>query len=234
MSETPGIPGDLETLEVVRVVVEGEITSFRYPHFVQGVQPTYEMPPPSTIYGHLCNATGQFEPQADIAFALHFTFEGKFRDLEYLYFEVPYIQPNPFTRELLYKPRLTLYIAPARYQAAFERPIYPVSLGRSQDLMSYTEVKSVTLRRAARAYLEHTLVPAEYAPRFRRTVAVTMAKFIDRARQPTWGKYAMLKERVFYPDEDDPFASSYEPVWIDPESPQIDGLHRGLIFHRFV
>lgn len=221
-----------DTLDVAKVVIKGEITSFRYPHFMQGVQPTYEMPPPSTIYGHICATTGQYEDHTAIAFALHFTFQAKVRDLEYIYFDFPYVQQQVFRRELLFKPELTLYVTPASYIENFRNPFYPVALGRSQDLMSYTEVKTVTLQRADRAYVEHTLIPSEYAPYFRRSIAVTMARYIDQRRRPQWGSYAVIKDQQVYPDKEAP---SGEPIWIDPESaPNADGLRRGLIFNRFV
>src|SRR5258707_4501516 len=98
-----------QTKDAVKVVMRGAVTSFRYPHFVQGVQPTFEMPPPSTIYGHICSALGHIEPPEGLRYAFHFTHDGKFRDLEHLYLEVPMVQPIPFQRELLFNPRLTLY-----------------------------------------------------------------------------------------------------------------------------
>jgi hypothetical protein len=98
--------------------------------------------------------------------------------------------------------------------------------------MSYTEVKMVTLQRAERAYVEHTLIPADYAPYFRRSAAVTMAKYIDQRRRPQWGSYAVIKDRQVYPDEEGPRAQA---IWIDPDSsPDAEGLRRGLIFNRFV
>ncbi len=236
------------TRQVVKVVLKGAVTSFRYPHFVQQVQPTYEMPPPSTIYGHLCNAVGKRELDGleEIAFALHFTYEAKFRDLEHIHLEIPYLQANPFQRELLFNPKLTLYISPANHMEYFLKPRYPVALGRSQDLMTYESVKEVTLQRAEAAYFEHTLIPQRYAALFRRTTAVTMAQFIDPyTRQPSWAQYAILKDRVKYPDEelpDVPLLLGNTPppeVWVDldvnDEEPYTtyEGLYRGLIFHRF-
>lgn len=223
-----------QRLDVVKVVMKGPITSFRYPHFVQGVQPTYEMPPPATIYGLICAAIGRFEPPDALRFGLHFTYETKFRDLEHIHLDIPYRQANPFQRELLFNPTLTLYVAPADYAEFFYHPRRPVALGRSQDLMTYTAVEVVTLERSVTAYFEHTLLPAAYAPRFRRTVAVTMARFIDQRRRPAWASYAMLKERVVYPDEDDPYRSMYETVWVDRNAPEHAGLPRGVIFHEFV
>ncbi len=223
-----------ETLEVMKVVMAGAVTSFRYPHFVQGVQPTYEMPPPSTIYGLICAAAGAFEPPEIFQFGLHFTYEAKFRDLEHIHIDIPYRQANPFLRELLFNPCLTLYLSPARYREVFERPYFPLALGRSQDLMTRTAISITALERADEAYFEHTLLPADYAPRFPRTIAATMARFIDRRRRPVWDQYAILKDRVFYPDEEDPYRGSYPPIWVDPDAPLIEGKQRGVVMHRFV
>jgi CRISPR-associated protein Cas5t len=224
-----------ERKRVLKVVIAGAVTSFRYPYFVQGVQPTYEMPPPSTIYGLLCAASGGFEPPEAIEFGVHFTHDGKFRDLEHIHLSVPYGQANPFQRELLFNPCLTLYLAPEAYARVFDRPRYPLAFGRSQDLMTRVgSVEVITLERADHAYFEHTLLPAEYAPRFQRTIAATMAQFIDRRRVPIWGKYAILKERAIYPDPEDLFQNTYEPVWVDPTSPPDGELRRGVILHRFV
>lgn len=220
---------------VLKVVIAGAVTSFRYPHFVQGVHPTYEMPPPSTIYGLVCAVTGEFEPPEALEFGIHFTHDGKFRDLEHIHLSVPYGQANPFQRELLFNPCLTLYFAPEHYADAFEHPRYPLAFGRSQDLMTRIGmVEVVTLERADQAYFEHTLLPANYAPRFQRTIATTMAQFIDRRRVPAWGKYAILKDRAYYPDPEDWFRGNYEPVWIDPTTHVDRGLYRGVILHRFM
>ncbi len=223
-----------ETLTVLKVTMAGAVTSFRYPHFVQGVQPTYEMPPPSTIYGLICAVTGAFEPPEAFEFGLHFTYEAKFRDLEHIHLDVPYRMANPFLRELLYNPVLTLYLTPERYRDAFERPYYPLALGRSQDLMTRTAIDVVTLERANRAFFEATLLPAEYAPRFQRTIAATMSRYIDLRRRPIWGQYAILKDRVTYPDPEDRFSASYPPVWVDPTVTTHEGLPRGVVLHRFV
>jgi len=240
-----------EQLRVLKVVIAGTVTSFRYPHFVQGVQPTYEMPPPSTIYGLICAVTGNFEPPQAFEFGVHFTYEAKFYDLEDIHLDVPYRMANPFQRELLYNPVLTLYLAPEHYQGAFEHPYYPLALGRSQDLMTQidpqswefdsqrkapdrSQVELVTLERADHAYFEHTLLPAEYAPRFQRTIAATMARYIDQRRRATWRQYAILKDRVLYPNEDDAFQATYEPVWVDPTAPTYQGRARGVVLHRFI
>src|SRR5690242_9202657 len=98
-------------MQALKIVAEGMVTSFRYPHFVQGVHPTYEMPPPATIYGHVCSAVGEFIPPASTRFAYHFTFESRFNDYEHLLFFPDDSPLKPATRELLFKPKLTLYLS---------------------------------------------------------------------------------------------------------------------------
>ena len=49
-------------MRVLRVLIEAPVTSFRYPHFLIGRQITYDMPPPSTIYGHVMSAVGRLLP----------------------------------------------------------------------------------------------------------------------------------------------------------------------------
>jgi CRISPR-associated protein Cas5t len=229
-----------QTRQVVKVVMRGAVTSFRYPHFIQGVQPTYEMPPPSTIYGHLCSAFGGAIPPEGIEFALHFTYAAKQRDIEHTHLNIPYLQANPFQRELLFFPRLTLYFTLLDLLDVFRAPQYAVVLGRSQDLMTYESVSVVTLYQAEQAYFEHTLIPFEQAYNFRRSVAVTMARFIQpESRQPEWGQYAILKDRSPYPLEDAPPEVRADAVWIDadPDDPATreawNGRYRGLMFHRF-
>jgi len=239
ITELGGKVGD--TREVVKVIMRGAVTSFRYPHFIQGVQPTYEMPPPSTLYGHLCSATGQIEPREGIEFAVHFTYAAKQRDIEHTHLSIPYVQANPFQRELLFFPRLTLYISPPEYESAFRAPYYPVVLGRSQDLMTYESVRRVTLQLADRAYFEHTLIPQRRAVDFQRSIAVTMARFIQpESREPEWGQYAILKDRGPYPMDDLPDGATFDPVWIDTDpddpltrNPDSKGRYRGLIFQTF-
>jgi CRISPR-associated protein Cas5t len=221
-------------MNAIKMVLKGSVTSFRYPHFVQGVQPSYEMPPPSTIYGLICAMTGQFEAPETLQFGLHFRYETKFRDLEHVHLDVPYRQANPFQRELLFNPELTLYLAPESYYLACERPYYPLALGRSQDLMTCTSLELVTLERAETAYFEYCLLPADYAPRFERTTAATMARFIDQSRRPLWGHYAILKSRTIYPSANDPMSATYEPVWVDPSAPIFEGRMRGVMLHSFV
>ena len=71
-------------MQVLKVVAEGLITSFRYPHFMQQIHPSFQMPPPVTIYGHICSALGEWFDPAGVQFAYHFTHQGVVKDVEHI------------------------------------------------------------------------------------------------------------------------------------------------------
>jgi CRISPR-associated protein Cas5t len=247
----------MQTMQALRIELVGDVTSFRYPHFMWGVQPTFEMPPPATIYGHICSAVGEWITPEGLRFAYHFTHEGKFNDLEHIHAgwdEKPTIVKQlrkqgysditaygestvtPFQRELLFRPRLTLYLDRLDLEAAFRSPRYVVVLGRSQDLCTYPPhaVQVVTLEQRDAAYYEHTLLPLVMGAVTRRGVAVMMPRYVDyqQRRQPTFGQYLMLNERVL-PEHMQPIGV-VAPVWCDPTAPQQAGYGRAVVWHTFV
>jgi CRISPR-associated protein Cas5t len=67
---------------VLKVTVEAAVVSFRYPHFLIGRQPTFDMPPPSTIYGHVASALGEW-PERPLRFAYVFQSRCRAADLEH-------------------------------------------------------------------------------------------------------------------------------------------------------
>ncbi|MBI1298732.1 type I-B CRISPR-associated protein Cas5 [bacterium] len=241
-------------MRVLKVVAEGQITSFRYPHFMQQIHPTYWMPPPSTIYGHISSALGEWFNPAGVSFAYQFTYEAKVKDVEHIIVLSPTGERsklpgtditkvlegnvNPFDRELLFRPRLVLYINQPEWIDAFRSPRYAVVLGRSQDLFTYTSIEVIDLEQADRAYFEHTLAPHEMALQFGRGISVLMPRYVDneRNRAPTFQQYVMLQNRVHLPDSERlQFSNvSYGPYWIDPSSAVDKGSHLGLPFLTFV
>jgi len=236
-------------MDVLKVVAEGATTSFRYPHFILGVQPTYEMPPPSTIYGHICSALGDLVDPGGVRFAYHFTHAGLVEDLEHVHVlspstgklpgtAIPKVlegNVNPFRRWLIFQPRLTLYINHLGWESAFRSPRYPVALGRSQDLFTYTSVERVSIEESADAYFEATLAPYRMARRTGSGVVVLMPRFLnhERNRAPNFSQYVMLRNRIFSRDllyfGDEPA----ETYWTDPSEPIIRGCKLGLFFHSF-
>lgn len=238
-------------MRVLKVVAEGLTTSFRYPHFMQGVHPTFEMPPPATVYGHICSALGEWVNPQGLMFAYRFTHEGRFDDVEHVHVvtassgklpgsELPKVidgAVNPFKRSLLFKPRLVLYLNRPDWEEAFRRPRYVVVLGRSQDLFTYTSIGVVELEEAPQAYFEHTLAPYSMALHAGSGYVVLMPRFLDYAnhRAPTFERYAILQRRVHSRDflrfEGLDNTTGY---WIDPTEPKQDGDNLGLLFHSFV
>lgn len=238
-------------MHVLKVVAEGMTTSFRYPHFMQGVHPTFEMSPPATIYGHICSALGEWVSPEGVEFAYHFTHQGSFEDVEHVHVlalssgklpgtGLPKVLEgvvNPFKRTLLFRPRLVLYLNRPEWEAAFRSPHYAVVLGRSQDLFTYTRVEVVELVRAERAYFEHTLAPYRMALQTGRGYVVLMPRFLDYAqgRAPTFARYVVLNQRL-YSGEFLLFAHlpAEREFWVDPTSAEDQGAHLGLAFHTFV
>jgi CRISPR-associated protein Cas5t len=233
-------------MDALKVILEGDMTSFRYPHFAQGVHPTYEMPPPATLYGQLCSVLGYFiEPDA-LQFAIHFRYQTKFTDYEHLHFFGKKPKMNPFERELLYRPRLTLYLAVRRphvidlqsLASAYRSPRYAVTLGRSQDLMIITRVQPITLRPDKRAYYAGTLLAlTDSAEIGGRSYAVNMPQYINEKREAFWNQYAILPDTprpIVYPDDTFTMRDDFN-IWIDPSEPHPDraDVYRGIIWHEW-
>lgn len=239
-------------MQVLKVVAEGITTSFRYPHFMQQIHPTFQMPPPATIYGHICSALGEWVDPTGIQFAYHFTHQGQVQDMEHIIVlspaggnlpgtKIPKVlegNVNPFARDILFQPRLTLYINRPEWASAFLSPRYAVVLGRSQDLFTYISVEIIELAQAERAYFEHTLAPHEMILQTRQGVTVLMPRYLDytRGRLPIFDRYVVIQDRVFLPPDEEGYRFShlsYGPYWIDSHTPEIKGAHRGLVFLRF-
>lgn len=240
-------------MRVLKVVAEGLTTSFRYPHFMQQIHPSYPMPPPATIYGHICSALGEWFDPAGVRFAYHFTHAGEVRDVEHIIVLSPATgklpetktpkvlegNVNPFERQLLFQPRLTLYINRPEWEPAFRSPHFAVVLGRSQDLFTYTSVNVVELEQADQAYFQNTLAPYEMALQIGRGITVLMPRFLDYSnqRQPVFERYVVVQERVMLPPTESALQFEhlqYGPYWVDPTAPEYHGVYQGLPFLSFV
>jgi CRISPR-associated protein Cas5t len=239
----------LHAMSVLRVVAEGQTTSFRYPHFMQGVQPTFRMPPPATLYGHVCSVLGDWVDPTGVEFAVHFRYQAEFEDLESTHVLTPAggrlqgtSHPkvlggniNPFRRGILFRPRLVLYLNRPDWLEAFRRPRYAVALGRSQDLFTYRDVGVVALAHAGAAYFEHTLMPDDFARHTGAGQVVLMPRFVEvRARRhPRFERYLILQRRVYSREfvryEGEP------PIrfLVDPTTADAEGICLGLLFHRW-
>jgi len=236
-------------MRVLKVTAEGLTTSFRYPHFMQQIHPSFPMPPPATIYGLICGTLGYWFDPTGTEFAYRFTHEGKVRDVEHTIVlrpsggflpgtKTPKVlegNVNPFEREILFRPRLTLYMNRPEWEAAFRSPRYAVALGRSQDLLSYTRVELVDLDQCDHAYFEHTILPHDLGLRTVRGVTVTMPRYVDyeRDRTPVFSRYVIIADRVSSSSFFEFGDTSNGPYWVDPTAPEVLGSHLGLSFLSF-
>jgi len=225
----------MHTMQALRIVMAGAVTSFRYPYFIQGTQPTFEMPPPATLYGHVCSALGELVDPETFRVAVHFVHNGKFVDYEHthMYGANRPLPLSPTRRELLFQPRLTLYIDRPDWLDHFRSPRYVVTLGRSQDLMRYAPVECVTLQRVPAVYLENTLLPLnEVGHRYRvgGYSARTMPRLLSPERSPIWSQYALVHSRQLtaIDDHDQAHDQADDGYWADPDSALWRGAPRGV------
>jgi CRISPR-associated protein Cas5t len=241
----------MNKLRVVKVVIQAPTTSFRYPHFLIGRQPSFDMPPPSTIYGHVASALGEL-PRADsFRFGYDFRFVSKAKDLEHQHIITAASKRSgasveatvqPHWRDFLFKPQLTLYLDNPSLGAAFRSPVFCVILGRSQDLAEIVSVDEIELEEQAGAYFVNTLLPFSYRPSVGFGVTVLMPRFIEPppGRRAHFERFIALRDVVFGGEiesgKDGPRrlilqAGQQAKWWVDPKTPKDRGVHRAVVFH---
>lgn len=225
-------------MKVLKIMAEGDATAFRLPRDLIGKHFTYEMPPPSTIYGHVCSAVGRLIDPYRTQFAYYFDYETKFWDFNKMQFpgaSKKTSRVQPVLVEQLYQPRLTLYLSDTSLLQSFMSPKFSVGLGRSQDLMTYTDIRIVELQKAEQAFYAGTLVNLEFAAQLGgANYAVSMSRFIDDQRIPTFYPYSIVREAVIFPSENSIQFDNHIEIWVDPEPdashPYLD-IQRGVVWH---
>lgn len=140
--------------------IDSWISSFRYPKFQHGFQPTLPVPPPSTVLGLISAVKGEIISPDDLSFGYLFFYSAKGVDLEKVYeLGKGRINPNVLKREFLYQCSLYLYIDQCELRDFFRRPHYQLLLGRSTDLAVVSATKIVDLEKEAPVQLGHTVMP---------------------------------------------------------------------------
>jgi CRISPR-associated Cas5-like protein len=128
-------------MPALEVAVTAPVVSFRNPLYA-GVQVCLPCPPPSTVGGFLASTAGGWHrvPPAT-RFAMAFTACGSGIDLETYHpldSRGAASDPVPKDREFLAAVTLTIWLAEDLdlWERAVRRPVWPLRLGRSQDLAS--------------------------------------------------------------------------------------------------
>lgn len=226
-------------MKMLKVRSEGVTASFRYPHVQIGKLPTFEMPPPATIYGHLASVLGEWFDPAGLEFAYVFEHRGKAEDLEtgqpiergpgkptlkksgWDYPVNVVCEPNPQRREFLFRPRMTLYLKAEtdlleRLRDCFLTPAYAYVMGRSQDLATCLVAETVDLPDSQEAFFSHTLLPFSWRPWVLPGTTVQMPKAINyyRRREPTFEVYLQVlwPPLKLYPGSQDTISRDHLPA----------------------
>lgn len=133
----------------LEITVTVPVVSFRNPLYA-AVQICLPCPPPSTVGGFLASTVGGWaRMRPDARFAMAFTAAGSGTDLE-TYHPLgaggAATNPVPKDREFLAAATLTIWLVDHidQWEAALRRPVWPLRIGRSQDLAS-ARTRRVTL-----------------------------------------------------------------------------------------
>lgn len=177
-------------IEALQVTATAPTVSFRNPLYT-GVQVALPCPPPSTVAGLLASAVGGWDAMpVTTVFAMAFAANGHGTDLETYHpldAKGARTPPTPKDRGFLADATLTVWLTGHLdiWEAAVRRPVWPLRLGRSQDLAA-ARARRVRLAPAP-GRQGHALVPDDASiagTRLRLPAAISR----DRART-TWAGY---------------------------------------------
>ncbi len=188
-------------MKVIRVHITGWVASFRNPLFISGFQPTLPLPPLSAIYGLLSAAKGDWVTPHDATIGFVFKSNGKAVDLETLYEFAGKLdaKSNVNKREFLVQPELYLYTPDMWLKEAFERPCYPLLLGRSSDLATVESIKEIQLENVSETTYQDTLLPFPDAQLYGQVQALPTHFTAEIPRRPCGTRaYCLITEKIEY------------------------------------
>ncbi|NOZ24541.1 MAG: type I-B CRISPR-associated protein Cas5 [Nitrospirae bacterium] len=148
-------------MQFYRIHLKGWTASFRYPVFVSGFQPTLPVPPLSTVFGLISAACGSMTTPENLRVGYVFRSAGNAVDLETIYeLSAPLTaKSNVCRREFLFEPELFLYLDRQEYARSFQKPCYPLLMGRSSELATVVDIRVVDLEERKGVSLGGTVVP---------------------------------------------------------------------------
>ena len=188
-------------MKVIRVHITGWVASFRNPLFISGFQPTLLMPPLSALYGLLTAVKGDWVTPYDATIGFVFHFKGKAIDLETVYEFAGKLdaKSNINRREFLVDPELYLYTPEMWLKEAFERPRYPLLLGRSSDLATVKSIDEVELENRAETIYRDTLLPFPDEQLYGQVQALPTHFTAEIPRRPCGTRaYCLITEKIKY------------------------------------
>ena len=171
--------------EALEFIVTAPVVSFRNP-FYAGLQVGLPCPPPSTVGGLLAAAAGGWDRVPfRTRFAMTFQAAGTGTDLETYH---PLASPGTAAnvtikdRDFLANVTLTVWLTEDidLWSRALRRPVWPLRLGRSQDLVAGA-ARRVKLA-ASPGTQGHAIVPGDVPQSIGTVMRLTTAISLDRAR----------------------------------------------------
>lgn len=141
-------------MKVFKIDITSWTSSFKYPNLISGYQPTLEVPPISTVLGLINAAAGKYLKHSKLNLAYYFEYAAKQTDLETIYqiegHEKGYpkntTKSNIINREFLFNNHLVIYLENKEIADYFSRPIFPLLLGRSNDLATVNFIEETGLK----------------------------------------------------------------------------------------
>ena len=134
-------------MEVWKITIDAPTCSFR-PHYLQRVQPTFPLPPPSTIFGLLSSAAGRYVAPNETKIGYVFNSNSIATDLQKIYPQrpnghIPFDKIGPLNRDILFESTLILYIDNDDLANAIKFPHFQLCLGRGEDLAVVKDVEKI-------------------------------------------------------------------------------------------
>lgn len=198
-------------MRAYRVKLSGWTASFRHPQLVTGMQPTLPLPPPSTVYGLVAAAVGEWVDPHTCRLAYVFKHEGKARDLEtiYQFSKSSDAKSTVIFREWLTDWQLWLYFEQAEWANTFIEPVFPLLLGRQQELahVESFQPEAIELEQTPTT-LYGTTVPFPFWSAAGMVMALPLVMSAELPRQAIGVRpWQLVRE---------PIKLQHEDVWHDP------------------
>jgi len=150
-------------MKVYRIHISSWTASFRYPNMISGFQPTLDAPPFSTINGLISAAKGDYFKPENEKIGFVFRADSKIVDIEKIYQmknSLSGINSNVIEREFFSSPELFLYTDSQKISSYFEKPKFPLLLGRSNDLATVKDIKELEVSEKEKLNnLKGTIIP---------------------------------------------------------------------------
>jgi len=167
----------VNSVDAIRLHIQGLLNSFREPKSHK-IHRTLPFPPQTTLIGFAGAALGLSEGTlwkefkslrvavVDVSKTSDLGGAGKAEDLvKYKKYKDSDIESSIYVRELLYKPEYMVYYASEKKDIlerlfnAFLNPVYALSLGRDDELITIKSVEKINLKPIESGEFEETILP---------------------------------------------------------------------------